>query len=665
MTTTPKKTRSRIGQAWDRFAARCNSLSRPALAWGGLALAGVILLSVNLISSIELRDWQADLTEERLFTISDGAREVLRKIEEPISVRLYFSKRLGEASPVYARYFNRVQRMIERFGDIAGGKLEISYIDPEAFSQEEDAAVAAGLRKVAFNAEGEVGYFGLSATNSTDNQETVPFFYLDRESFLEYDLAKLVHNLANPKKRVVGVITGLPIGGAQNETTGQTMPPWAIMTQIGELFDIRMLDQKVKTIPPDIDVLLVVQPTDLTPEATYAIDQFALAGGRSLVLVDPVSEVSQFTNVGADKKGLEEIAKVLEAWGIEFDRKAVAADIAHARRVRFGQGGETVTAYVGWLGLDAASMAKEDVLAAGVETLNFASAGILKPKKDAKTSITPIVSTSPQAMQIGITDVGVRADPAKLLQNYKPGGTPFMLMARVSGEAKSAFPDGPPKDGAASKPAEASEPAKDEKGEAKPTHRASGNINAIVVADTDLMADPFWTEPREMLGQRVMVPNAQNAALIIGALENLSGSESLIALRGRGVANRPFTKVEDLRRAAERRFRESEQKLTQRLTELQGEIAKLESSNDGALVLAANDAETAAKVRAEMLQTRRELRDVKLALRRDIDRLDGWLKFANIALVPLLIGAGGLMWSMRRGKRDKRKTGDAGSEKQP
>ena len=150
--------------------------------------------------------------------------------------------------------------------------------------------------------------------------------------------------------------------------------------------------------------------------------------------------MSQFTNVGGDKKGLEEIAKVLEAWGLEFDRKAVAADIAHARRVRFGQGGETVTAYVGWLGLDAASMAKEDVLAAGVETLNFASAGILKPKKDAGTTITPIVRTSPQAMQIEITDVGARANPAKLLQDYKPGGTPFMLMARVSGDGQIRLP---------------------------------------------------------------------------------------------------------------------------------------------------------------------------------------------------------------------------------
>jgi ABC-type uncharacterized transport system involved in gliding motility auxiliary subunit len=642
---------------WDRISAPFASMSRSTLAWGGLVLAAVILLSVNLMSSLTLRGWQADMTEEKLFTISDGTREVLRELDEPIKVRLYFSKRFGEASPTFSRYFERVRSLLETFKTISGGKLEVSYLDPEPFSPEEDRAVAAGLKKVAFNAEGEFGYFGLTAVNSTDNEETIDFFYPERETFLEYDVTKVINALAHPKKSVVGVISGLPIAGERDPRTDTTMPPWLIMKQMEELFDVRMLQQNLTSIPSDIDVLLVVQPRELTPSAAYAIDQFALGGGRALVLVDPVSEVTQFANIGKGRKGLDELAKVLKSWGITFDKSKVATDIAHAQRVRFGKSGNTVTDYVAWLSLDDSNMEKSDVLSAGIETLNFATAGDLEPVEGAKTKVTPIIRTSDQAMKVDITEVGVRADPLKLLRDYEPGGEPLILAARVSGEAKSAFPDGAPEDGKAAAPeAGIAAEAKDA------PHLESGDVNAIVIADSDLLAERFWVENREVMGQRVAVPIAQNAALVIGALENLSGSDALIALRGRGVRERPFTLVEDLRRDAERRFREKEQELTKRLTDLQGELAKLESSTGGAVIQSAAEQQTAEKFRAEMLKTRRELRDVQLALSRDINWLDGWLKFANIALVPIVIGVGGLGWSLWRTRKTSRKSKKASPE---
>jgi len=650
MPSVPTPLRAKIGRAWSGLVARGASLSRSALAWGSLALAAVILLSVNLISSVGFRDWQADMTEERLFTISPGTREVLRNIDEPIELRFYFSKKLGEASPTYARYFARLQRMLDRFSALSAGKLKVSYFDPEPFSPEEDLAVAAGLRRVAYNAEGDVAYFGLTGTNSTDNRETIEFFYPDRETFIEYDVTKLIHSLAHPKKPVIGVITGLPLDGERNPMTQMPGEPWLIMQQIRELFDVRTLEQNAETIPSDIDVLLIAQPNALTPQAAYAIDQYMLGGGRAVVLIDPAPEVTQFADLGQTREGIDELAKLLKAWGIEFDRTAVAADINHAQRVRFGRAGETVTDYVAWLGLDARNIDKNDVLAAGIETLNLATPGILKPVEGATTKIAPIVQTSPDAMQVALTDVGVRADPIKLLQEYKPGGKPFILVARVSGEAKSAFPDGPPKEKGASASTETDAAKGDGGEEAEKKQLKSGSVNAIVIADSDMLADRFWVEERDLLGQSVAVPTAQNAALVIGALENLTGSDALIALRGRGVIDRPFTLVEDLRRNAERQFREKEQKLTQRLQELQDELAKLETPKEGMAALSAAETEAANKFRAEMLQTRRELRDVKLALRRDIDRLDGWLKFANIALVPLLIGAGGVgvtLWRRR------------------
>jgi len=651
--------------AWDRLSGRFASLSRGTLAWGGLALAAVILLSINLISSVSLRGVQDDMTEDKLFTISDGTREILRGIEEPIKVQVYFSKGIGEASPTYARYFQRVKSLLDSFRDISGGRLEVSYLDPEPFSPEEDRAVAAGLRKVTYNGDGDSGYFGLTAVNSTDNQQTIEFFYPNRETFLEYDITKLIHTLANPKKTVVGVITDLPLDGQANPRTGQTSPPWLIMQQMRELFDVRMLKQNAKTIPSDIDVLLIAQPREMTPQAAYAIDQYVLGGGRALVLVDPVSEITQFQAIGKKKKGLDEVATLLKSWGLKFDRTKVATDIAHAQRVRFGATGDTVTDYVAWLGLDDSSIEKSDVLSAGIDTLNLASAGFLEPIKGATTKVTPILRTSDQAMKVDLMDVGVRANPLQLLRNYKPGGTPLILAARVSGEAKSAFPDGPPKAGkaagAATADAAGAAGADAKASDQKPL--ASGKVNAIVIADSDLMADRFWVQRQQLMGQELAVPTAQNAALIIGAIENLSGSDALIALRGRGVAERPFTLVERLRRDAERKFREKEQTLTQKLTELQGKLAKLESSDKGQVILSDEKQDAAKDFRSQMLKTRRDLRDVKLALHRDIDRLDGWLKFANIALVPLAIGIGGVGWSVwRTRKRTKKKDDKTGSE---
>lgn len=657
--------RSWTATAWDRVTQTCASLNSSTLAWGALAFAAIILLSVNLISSISLREWQADLTEGQVFTITDGTREVVGNIDEPINVRVYFSKRLGEIAPGQARYFERIRTLLESYRDLSGGKLQISYLDPEPFSDAEDRAVAAGLRGLRLNAEGELGYFGLVATNSTDNQETIPFFSPDRSRFLEYDITKLVNTLANPKKRVVGLITALPINGGEIPMNKQQTPPWLIMNQLDEFFDVRMLDQKLASVPSDVDVLMIAAPYDLTEQAAYAIDQYMLGGGKALVFVDPHAEASHMHTLGSKKEGIAELKKLLNAWGLDMDDGKVAADIAHARRVQFGQAGGPVTDYVAWLVLDQRNIDQDDVLSVGLETLNLASPGYLKRMKDAGPTVTPLLRTSPQAMVVDVSQVGRAADPIALLRNYKPRGNALALAARVSGPAQSAFPDGAPgskkadtdketQDDTSKEATPSDKASKTDAADDTPAHLASGTVNAIVIADTDLMADQFWVDRRQLLGQQVVMPTAHNAALVVGALENLSGNDALIALRARGVTDRPFTLVEDLRRDAEREFREQEQALTQKLQNLQQELAKLETSQGGAVLLSEKERKAADTFRAEMLATRRALRNVKLALRRDIDRLDGWLKFANIALVPLAIGVSGIGWSLWRSRRRKR-----------
>jgi ABC-type uncharacterized transport system involved in gliding motility auxiliary subunit len=323
--------------------------------------------------------------------------------------------------------------------------------------------------------------------------------------------------------------------------------------------------------------------------------------------------------------------------------------------VQFGGGPRSsVTDYVLWLGLDRRNLDERDPLAANIERLNFASVGILSKAADAKTEFTPLIKTTVEAMEIPVSAVSMMPDAVGLLRDYKRGGKALTIAARVSGDAKTAFPDGKPapapepkKDG---DDKAATPPATDKKADAPTkTQVTSGKINVVLIADSDFLQDQFWAEIREFLGQQVAVPNAHNSAFLLAALENLSGTDALISLRARGVTDRPFEFVDDLRRDAEQRFRNKEQELTARLRDVQTKLAHLEKEGSGdSVTLTDQERNEIEKFRGDMLVIRRDLREVKRELRKDIDRLGGVLKFANIAAVPLLIGIAGVAWAYRR-----------------
>jgi ABC-type uncharacterized transport system involved in gliding motility auxiliary subunit len=635
---------------------RASRLSRRSLAWGGLALAAVTLLSLNLASSLALKNWQADLTEDGLFTISEGTKKVLRSIDEPVTARLYFSNKLGDIAPHYARYFKRVRALLEQYRDISGGKLQLEIADPEPFSDGEDRAVAAGLRGLRLNAEGELGYFGLSAANATDKRGAISFFSEEREDYLEYDLTKLIYTLSNPKRRVIGLMTALPVDGGQAPMTGQPLPVWLIFDQVREFFDVEKVDMTARKIPDNIDVLIVAQPSKLEPGSAYAIDQFVMRGGKAIVFIDPMAESAQLMMMASGGTGTVELAKMLKGWGVDYDAKTVAADIKHARRVSFGaKPGQpaSVTEFVTWLTMGKRNIDQSDVVSGGIDQLALASAGVLEKADGATIKFQPLIQTSTEAAKVDASKTGFGADPIALLRNYKAEGKSLTIAARISGDGKTAFPAGNPDFILTEEEKKAANPGQIKDDPLK-GHVAAGKLNVIVVADTDLLANQFWVQEREVLGQKTQIPTADNAAFLVGALENLSGSDAMIELRGRGIKDRPFTVVEEIRRESERKFREKEQALTARLKSVESELQKLEVTGEGgATLLTDKEREAIDKFRGEMLETRRELREVKLDLRKDIDRLDGWLKFANIALVPLAIGFGGIGWTLWQSRKKR------------
>lgn len=654
-------------------------LNRSTLAWASLALGAIMLLSLNLAASLSLRNVKADLTEDRLYTISNGTKQVLSKLKEPINVRVYYSHRLGEVAPTFARQFDRLKGLLEQYSDLSGGMVQVTYLDPEPFSDAEDRAAAAGLKGQRLNQDGETGYFGLVASNLTDNDSVVPFFSPDRERFLEYDLTKLINGLANPKKKVIGLLSSIQLDGGMNPMNprGQPQQPWMIMEQIRDFFEVRTLDANVKEIPKDIDVLMLVQPTVLTNDAAYAIDQYALGGGHILAFVDPVADSAQ--SGGPMSMGSlpvsSDLRKIMKQWGLEFDTNTVVGDPTLARRVQFGggPGGQPiVTDYLAWLQIDQDQINSKDPLAASIRRLNLSTAGALKKVDGATTIVQPLIDTTAKSGLIDADKVKFEPNPLAIIRDFKSGGKALMLAARIGGEAKTAYPDGRPreekKDETKTPDTAEAKPAADSKGDkpaesakdggtkadaakakaAKPdkTHIAAGRVNIVVVADSDMLADHFWVEVRNFLGQQVALPQADNAGFVVNALENLSGGAALADLRGRGVVERPFDRVRAIRRSAELQFRQKEQGLVAKLQDLQQKLARVETKgeNGAAQQVILSDAEKAEieKFRSEMVTVRRELREVKAALRRDIDRLDGWLKFFNIAAVPLLIGLGGL-----------------------
>ena len=629
--------------------ARLGTIERSKLAALGLGLGAVLFFAVNVFSNATFQAARLDLTESKLFTLSEGTRNVLGNIDEPITLRLYYSKILGVRSAQHARYFERTRELLDQYRDISGGMVQVEILNPEPFSAAEDRATAAGLQGIPLNNAGDLGYFGLAGSNSTDDRVAIPFFTPERETFLEYDLTKIVYTLAEPDRKVVGLMSTLPINGGAMRPPFNQAPRWAVIEQIAEFFQVQPLPAQLREIPEGIDILMLVHPKGLDDFTLYAIDQFVLAGGRAVVFVDANAEVDAPADGRMQSLPVSEFNKILGAWGLKLTPDKVAGDLDSARRVNVRTGGKVaVVDYVVWLQLTEKNLDATDTVTGGINTLNFASAGILEKTGAEGIKITPLVVTGPRSMAIDSNLVMRQPDAVALFRDFKPGGKPLMLAARIEGTVNTAFPDGAPKekDGSSAKGAPA-----------KHLARSATPANLIVVADVDMLHDRFWVDTRELLGQRLMVPYANNADFAVNALDNLGGSDALIGLRGRADSSRPFTLIQNIRQAAERKFRTKERALQEKLESARNKLQTLlrRAGTEGRQVISAEDKAAIARFRGDIIAFRGSLRDVQLALRQDISRLETFLKFVNIGLIPLILGFGAVIAAVVGRRRSKAK----------
>lgn len=615
----------------------------------GILLALILFFSVNLITHQTFRASRFDLTQGKLYTLSPGSEHILSSMTEPVTLKLYFSKKLAVGSPNIQTYATRVTEMLEEYVRASHGLITLEQIDPEPFSESEDQALSYGLSGLPVDAGGASFYFGLVGAGSTDQESSIPFFQTERESFLEYDLTKLIHQLSTVKKPVMGLLSAVPFGHAFSQGNQQDASSASnLYESLESLFEIRPIDPQDPKVPTDVSVLLAIRPEKFTPSALFSLDQYVLNGGHAIVLTDPQAEEDQSTAPNsADFKFLDAL---YASWGVRVPRDQVVADLPVAKKVWFTPHGHPeVVDYPLWLELNENYLDQSDVVTSKLSPIVLSTPGYIdriQTPDSKKTTIpqyswTPLIQTDDQAMLVPTAQLmSYNLDPYRLLNNYKPSGKRFVLAARISGLFKTAFPEGGP-----------SESAKKEHPSPLKTAAKKGQI--ILIADSDFIKDKFWLQTQSFLGQVFATPTAANGNLIVNAVDNLGGNEDLIAIRAQNQFTRPFTLIKALQQKAQLAFRNKEKELQHQLQQTEEKLKSLEDKKKegNLMVLDADQRAEIERFRHQKIEIRSKLRSIQHELQQDISALENKLRLFNVYLFPTLIGIAGTLYLWFRRKQ--------------
>ena len=628
----------------------------------GLAAIAITLLFGVLVISL-IPSLRIDLTEDRLYSLSEGTLSILSSLNEPIELMFFYSDSATEDVPQLRTYGNRVQELLREIVIASEGNLSLRIIDPEPFSEEEDLATQYGVRAVPVTQGGEGVYFGLVAAKGGADvpdplraTETMPLIRPDQEEFLEYEFMKIITQVSNPERTVIGLVTQLDIDGGFDPMTGQGTQQWMIMDLVRQLYDVRRIDVSSDSIEEDVDILMIVHPQGLSDRFLYAIDQHILRGGDALLFLDPNAD----SMVGRSPQGnlipagmSSELPGLLDAWGLEFDNSKVLTDNELALRVMMGQGQRAVP-HLGMLGVQGNFLTQGDIITNRLETINLSSAGAISQSNEGSLSFEPLIISSSDAMLMDRSFVESVTDPNVLFDEFESENRSFVIAARLSGLIETAFPEGQPaipvteeesnSDDADEEVSVAEETSSEvdvvnEESEIAHLSTSLEPTNIVVFADSDLLTDRLWVQVTQFFGQRIPQPFANNGDLVINAMDNLSGGADLSSIRSRGRYSRPFTKVLTLQREADDRLRQEESELSARVAETESALAALNTDEEGNPIgeITPEIQTEIDRFNGELIETRRRLREVRFQLTEDIEQLGSNLKAVNTALVPILL----------------------------
>ncbi len=629
-------------------------MQRSIISFGSIIVLGLIVLFGNSLVSLVLGKMSVDLTDEGLYTLSQGSRNVVKKLDTPVTLKLYISRTDGAKYPVVKIYGDRVQHLLREYQRASKGKIHIEVYDPRPDSEEESWAQKYGLTPLALP-NGDRIFFGLAAVSATGKEESIPVVDLNRQEYLEYDITRLLFTLATTEKLGIGVISSLKIqGDTQARMPGmmqqEQQDPWVMVSQISNLGDVKFIDNGVSEIDPGIKVLMVIHPKGLTPSTLYAIDQFVMRGGNLFVAIDPYNNADQPQDPSNPQAAMfadrsSNLKEILSAWGVEMIEKKAVGDLALATKVAVSQTSPPED-FLLWLSLTRAGSNKVDVInskdmaTSKLENILLPWAGALKITPVEGVTVEPLLRSTSQSQLFEESDYRYGGgSPDNIRTKFMPGNESYVLAARISGKLKSSQKSKP--EGLTGAAATA---------EQKMQATETGYV--VVVADADFLTDMASARAQNLFGTKLVSLLNDNLPFLGNTIENLLGSNDLISLRSRGQFARPFTKVEEIEKNAAERWRKEELTFQSALNAANSRLSELQEGTKPGTEQVMNKAilDEVKKLRDERQQAQERLREVRRNLRQDKESLGGWLFVINTFLVPLILILGVIFTPRKRKK---------------
>ena len=637
-------------------------MSRMIRAIIAIALIAVITISAVTICQNVGKSIRADITDQKLYTLSDGTKAILGTLNQPLKIKLYYTKTAAMKGPDQIRFFNNyyvfVRALLDEYVSHSKGNIELEVIDPRPFSEEEVDAIRHGLKKFALNEE-ENFFFGMVLETPFGVEKKIEFFSPDRQNFVEYDISYLIDTAVTREKRRVSIISSLSLMGdtgymaqMMRAQGRQPKPTWGLVRHLQETYKVNQLPTELDEIT-DTDILLVIHPKEFSEKTQFAIDQYILKGGRAIICVDPFAvsdqpdpaQMQMMMQQGQMPTSNSSLDALLNAWGLEMPADTFAGDLSLAVTGQ-PRPDERAIKIIGIMGLDRNnnSFNTETAIAGDLNKVNMMFPGVLK-KTDGETGakLTPLLFTTDRGNTWSASPLELmRPDYNALRKKFTEGSAPVVMAYMVTGKLKSAFPDGIAVAGDAA-PGEMGAEPKTEKVTVTGLTEAADECAVVVFADVDFVSDVVAYR-NTFFGTTVV---DDNASLMLNAIEDLSGSSNLISIRSRGNFKRPFLVVDEIERQAEAETAEEEENINAEIAGFQQKLNDVLASSRGeeGKIIETKILSEKMEVESTIRDLQKDLRQVKMKKIRRIEKLGVTLRNyctlpgpALILLIAILLG---------------------------
>ena len=574
----------------------------------------ILFLSFNYIVQKINFNLGIDFTSNKTFTLSNGTKRVIDEIDEPIKINFVYSRNLSKNIPIIQNYANQVQGLLNRYSDLASGKIELSFIEPEPYSDDEDYVNRYGIQGFPIDQEGSKIYFGMIASNTTDDIEVVSFFDPSKAATLEKQLTDIVYKLNRSKKPMIGFLSWVDTAPPMMPNNQLGQGEYTILEELSYFYDFEFLDTDVESFE-DIDLLFVYHPSDITDKTEYAIEQFILEGGETVIFLDPFFEKNDHSNKTSD------LTNILKTLNINYNSNVIL-DGAQATRLQTQQNISDNTSLqtilkLNWPEVRGQFINQSEEIGNGLSLIRLVSAGGLAPlNEESEISYIPLISSSEVTMDLPMREVH---DPIKLINNFKPTGITYDFGVKLSGKTSSSF---------------------NEFEFIREDHIDSSvkDINVVLFSDADFIRNAFWARIQKFLDTNVIEATSDNGTLVTNVLDSMTGYDEFIDLRNKEAPFRPFVVVQKLQAEAEQKYLGQEQELQAQLDETLVKIQNLSGGRDAESVnLTDKQLMELADFQLEVEKKRQQLREVRRNLSKNIDRLANQINILNTFLIPILL----------------------------